>query len=238
MMRDGESQGLEVELFSFQFKCPAGRSRHLIGLREFNHDVLAVEASSAEQAATLSMPLPGGEAPSRGPLWLQVELMEEPVPVTECSPALQRLLGLQGGNTSLHALMNSALELVQWVERVVNQQIEGVPEGMEEGVNSAAVTLRQRNQSKARIQATCQVELSTVRPFREDDDGRMTLPVVLLFQDAERVPAVRRCRGEEGSGSGSSLSGDSQRLGTPRHAANQHVGKLPSEALAGRVQRL
>jgi len=162
-----------------------------------------------------------------------VELLEEALPVMACSPALQRLVGLRSCNASIHALLDSASELVKWVETQVNQQIEGAVEGME-CANSIPVTFRPRNRGKACIHATCQVELSSIQPFTEDDDGRMAMPVVLMFQ------LEQNCRIEEGSasGGGSSLSGDSRRRGTPRRADDRNVGKLPSEALSGRVESL
>jgi len=237
MMSDGAGKSAEVELFSFQYKGPTGRSRHLIGLREFSDDKVPAGSLSGEEehATASSLPMLGGEAPPGGPLWLQVEILAESLPVTGSSPALQRLVGLPGSITNLHALMDSPLEVIRWAETVVNQQVEGLPEGLEACANSMAVTLRPRRKSRARIQATCQVELSSIQPLTEDDDSGMAMPVVLNFQDARQIPAARRCRGEEGSSVGSA---DSRILGTERHADDRHVGALPAEAPQGGVQSL
>jgi len=222
----------DLEAFSFGFKGLAGRSRYLIGLREFSDDAVAVEraSSSAQDAAEASPePSPRGEAAMEPPgdVWFKVDLMAEGVPVTAFSPGFRSLMGSLGGSPTLSTLVDSAPRVIEWLQARGNLHLNGEQEDTGPAVGFA-LRLRPRTQTNVRILATCHGDFSSVQPFSSEDESESAVPVVLTLRNIRYVRVLRRRRADDcGASTGSSSGSDGRRQGTPMHADGRHVGKLP-----------
>jgi len=228
MMGGEDTDGLEVELFSFRFKGPCGQSHHLIGLREFTDDKVALGAcppSFPEHTEALGAMT---VVPSVGPPWFRVETTNATYPVLACNASFQSLLGLTGNNTTLQTLTPACIAVMRWTQGVVNMRM--AREEPTEEDNTFTVLLSPQSGTRERLRATLNIDLGDLADVMAETDlsDGATLPVVFVLQKMKRVKVKRRDGVDGSEGSSSLRSARSTSRGTPQHAGEECVGRLCS----------
>jgi len=237
MMSGGDTDGLEVEFFSFHFKGPSGQAHHLIGLREFTDDKVALGASSSSIPVHANASWQTTVVPSAGPPWFRIEMAKATHPVLAFSANFQSLMGLTRDSTTLKALTQDSATVLRWTQRSVNKLLAS--EQSTEESDTFTVLLRPQNQARELVRATLRIDLSDLaaemvgeRDLSECD----TLPVVFVLQETMMVKVKRKHRVGGGSGTSSLRTASSGSRGTPRHADRRCVGCSPAATTKDRVQ--
>mmetsp|Transcript_52245 Transcript_52245/g.117663 ORF Transcript_52245/g.117663 Transcript_52245/m.117663 type:complete len:562 (+) Transcript_52245:55-1740(+) len=160
---DGDSTAINVEAFSVSFEGFGGRTRHLVGIREFAD--MPQGGIAAEQS-----PLPEPSPACRDPeaATAVVDVAQPGCPIIECSVAFTSVVGPVPMHGSLFSYTRNPPELAQWLQKIMAMVFSNLPAHEIEAVNHFRVRLRRHGQGRRYVAAMCKLLL-------DDDLGDTTL---------------------------------------------------------------
>jgi len=163
---DGDSTAINVEAFSVSFEGFGGRTRHLVGIREFS-DMPQGGASPGESPQPVA--IIGGLDP--GDATVVVNTATPDCPIIECSAAFTSVVGPVSMRSTLFNFTLNTSEFARWLQTVANMTMSGFPVDEVQAVNNFRVKIRRHGRHRHHAVATCRIVLGEDAAVNESFEG-------------------------------------------------------------------